>query len=283
MLAYRASKVTDPCRQVVDFSEARLVRMEGSAYLELSRSKSKDHDDDDDDDSNNNCAFCANTSRHEHSFTGRLKYDPKEGKHFVSFAGMDPGQSSTSKKSKSSLQVIPIPKTDLAVAANSSSSGVRGCGSKAAQKTTKRLKASRIYPLVTYNEPDACKTLLTVASDWAKDGDDEDRDGEEDSPTKAKHKKIVAIKIVCTEELVLVRLERARREDGLNGNCQLCLTVCEDSVESLAAHMATHGIGVRVKRMPEFKAKLSEEEEPDNEEEVLSMEYDDEHDKSICR
>ncbi len=140
-------------------------------------------------------------------------------------------------------------------------------------------RASRIFPLVTYNEADATNALLLSISEWTKD---RARSG----TSITGRSKVVAVKVVCSEELVLAKAELkagATRVDDL-ASCEMCQTVARDSPESLAAHLDIHGLAVKVRRVPEQRMKTSEDdgtlEEPAD---LLCTEYREDDDKFLCR
>ncbi len=255
MVSYRASKNSrvedEVTREITSFEDARLVKMGECAYVELGKVPSS---------SKLRCAFCSKNSRHEHVFPGRVRFDPKEGKYYISFVQVkEEMEKCKDGKSSSSLQIIPvIPKPQITE-------------ERKLQSSVKK----QIFPLVAYNENEATRTMLSSVSQWTDEG--------------CVRSKVVAIKVVCSGELILARFEVARGGSGLTslGSCELCTTSSEDSPESLASHLSAHGLSVRVRRVPEVDSVLDKEdgtlEDPG---EYLSMEHDerqDAGDKIVCK
>ncbi len=282
MISYRASKVCPEPehgsggREVTHFTEAKLVKMSGTgcAYIELGGCSGVHQKDQ----GGGGCAFCSKSTRHEHVFPGRVRFDPKEGKYYVSFLQVKEDKQGKKENKNasppSSLQVIPV--SSSPTSPQKRKTGVRDDKSEALRK--RRMTYSRIYPLVAYNETEATSALLASISEWTKSG----RKG---------RNKVFAVKVVCSGELVLVRVDR-KEEEGegveeegpLLSPCKACEMAMEDSLESLVEHLSSHGLAARLRRLPEPAAALDEEdgalEDPT---EYLCMVYDERQDKTVCK
>ncbi len=93
----------------------RLVIMSNAcAYLELGAARRPEGESPPPEESALSCAFCDRTTRHEHVFPGRVRFDPSQGKHYVSFVQVKAGSDDRRREKKSppkpspSLQIIPV-------------------------------------------------------------------------------------------------------------------------------------------------------------------------------
>ena len=219
-------------RSVVDFSEARLVNVQadgdksiGAAYVELAKPEFADADF--------NCAFCSKRTMHEHDFTGKIKFDPKSQKYFISLVKKT---SDSAPKKRPSLQIIPVPEKRT----------------KALSKpieTSPKAKAKKIYPLLTMTEEEMVKVVKAELAAFSNT--DANSSG-----------KLVAVTIREKQELVLMKIDLAPSNAKVEApfDCGLCK---DDSRE-----LATLGDVVRHFRGDRHKLRIrvkrTEHEEPES-------------------
>ena len=89
-------------RAIVHFSEARLVALPKTAYIELEKPELPGGQ------STIQCSFCNKENSHEHEFQGRIKFVARENKYFVSF--IKTTKPAKRPREKTGLSVEPIPR-----------------------------------------------------------------------------------------------------------------------------------------------------------------------------
>lgn len=157
-------------RQIITFSEARLVLLETSAYLELEKPTINPENE------QLKCGFCAKTTSHEHEFSGRVKFSGKENKYLISFIKTNPPP----KRSREPLQIVPIPKK---------------AKPNESDPISRPLKSdSKIYPLIVQSESEALDLLKSLV-----------RSFEDNKSGSCDGKKVAAVRVGEDEVIHLVK------------------------------------------------------------------------------
>ncbi|TRY67578.1 hypothetical protein TCAL_07828 [Tigriopus californicus] len=170
-------------RQIIAFSEARLVLLETSAYLELEKPALSRADEP------FKCGFCSKTTSHEHEFNGRVKFSGKENKYMISFIKTTPPP----KRCREPLQIVPVPKKPKSIIDQHA----------AAQSN------SKIYPLIVQSELEALELLKSLVRSF------EDNAGSSDG------KKVAAVRVGEDEVIHLVKQSPTKSVLKVK-KCQIC-------------------------------------------------------------